>query len=98
MSQEEKGKGGGHIATYSYNRRSMQYMVRVVGPHADKFENREIPVSRQNGQSNVEKLTRLVRSGIDDGKVVPENKGKPWALYQFVQKPRGEEIADEIPF
>lgn len=88
MAQERK-----HTATYSYNQRAQQYLVRVVGPHADKFAGKEIPVTRKGGAENTEQLIRVTKSGIDEGKVTPENKGKPYALYTFVQKPRGE--ADE---
>lgn len=88
-----------HVATFSFNQRAQQYNVRVVGPHADKFAGREIPVSRLNKPDSIEKLTRMLKSGIDEGKVVPENKGKMYALYSFVQKPRAvEEEEQEIKF
>jgi len=83
-----------HRATYSRDKRKGGYLVRVVGPKATEFVNREVPVTRNDGSESVERLLKLVHSGVDDGKVVAVDKGKNYALYTFEAKPHEEEIAE----
>lgn len=83
-----------HKATYSRDKRKGGYLVRVIGPHASHFTNRDIPVSRNDGTESMERLLKLVHSGVDDGAVVAADKGKNYALYTFEAKPREEEVVD----
>jgi hypothetical protein len=83
-----------HKATYSRDKRKGGYLVRVVGPHANQFIGREVPVTRNDGSESMEKLLKLVHSGVDGGEVVAADKGKNYALYTFEPKPRDEEIVD----
>lgn len=78
-----------HKATYSTDKRKGGYLVRVEGPHAEKFVGRDVPVTRRSGQESVEHLERLIWTGTD------EDSGKPVALYAFIQKPRAD---DEYTF
>lgn len=80
-----------HKATYSRDKRKGGYLVRVVGPHATEFVGREVPVSRNDNTEGLEKLEKLITSGVDDGKIIPADKGKNWALYTFEAKPKGVE-------
>ena len=84
-----------HKATYASDKRNGGYLVRVIGPHANAFVGREVPVTRNNGSESMEKLTKLVHTGVDDGKVVKADEGKKYALYKFESRPRDEEI---VPF
>lgn len=83
-----------HRATYSRDNRSGGWLVRVVGPHANKFAKREIPVTRNDNTENMEQLTTLITSGVDEGKVIAADKGKNYALYHFEQKPREDTEAE----
>lgn len=71
-----------HKATYSTDKRTGGYLVRVAGPEAPAFVGREVPVTLKNGQEHKEKLSRLVWSGTDT------TTGERVALYQFESKPR----------
>lgn len=90
----EKAAKRQHRATYSQDKRNGGYLVRVVGPNAGAFAGREVPVEVKGGEEHPEKLTRLIATGIDDGKYNPVDKGKPWALYRFEAKPREEKKVD----
>lgn len=68
------------------------YIIRVIGPMANRFAGREVPVGRRDDSESTEKLTDLVWSGTD------EDTGKPVALYNFEPRPRGTDLDDEIPF
>lgn len=85
-----------HKATYATDKKKGGYLVRVIGPHAAEFVGREVPVTRKDDSENMEKLTRLIWSGIDSGTADNPGSGKPAALYAFEAKPKGEE--DSIPF
>jgi hypothetical protein len=74
-----------HRATYSKDKRKGGYLVRVEGPHAAKFVDRKVPVTRRDGSETVEQLKGVLWTGAD------EESGKPVALYEFEQKPRSEE-------
>lgn len=88
------GKKREHVATYAQDKKKGGYLVRVIGPSADKFAGREVPVTNREGAEHMEKLDRLVWSGIDagipakDGKPEIKGTGKPAALYTFTAKPR----------
>lgn len=74
-----------HKATYSKDKRKGGYLIRVEGPHAAKFVDRAVPVTRRDGSETVEQLKGLLWTGTD------EESGKPVALYEFEQKPRSDE-------
>lgn len=80
-----------HKATYARDKKKGGYLIRVQGPNAAKFAGREVPVTRMDDSSTMEKLTALIWSGIDT------ESGKPVALYNFEPRPR-DDINDEIPF
>ena len=77
-----------HKATYSTDKRSGGYLVRVAGPSAERFINRSVPVTLKNGSEHEEKLIKLVWVGAD------QETGEKVALYKFEAKPRIEESID----
>lgn len=79
-----------HKATYSTDKRNGGYLVRIAGPAAECFAGREVPVTTKAKTEHVEKLDRLIWTGLDK-----ESGGKV-ALYKFVSKPR--EAAPEVEF
>lgn len=79
-----------HRATYATDKRAGGYLVRVVGPNAEVFTGREVPVTTRANTEHVEKLTRLVWTGAD------KETGEKVALYRFESRPR--EAVDEVPF
>lgn len=91
---ETENKRGAHQATYARDNRTGKYLVRVTGPHSNKFVKREVPVTRKDGSTSTEMLTKVIWSGVNDD---PE-KGPvgPVTLYAF--EPRPQEEIDEIPF
>lgn len=95
MANDKETAKRQHRATYARDKRKGGYLIRVVGPHAPMFVDKDVPVSRNDGTENMERLLKLVHSGTDDGKVVAADKGKTYALYTFQAKPREE---DEVTF
>lgn len=91
---KEAKKGGGHKATYARDNQSGSYLVRVTGPHSNKFVGREVPVTRMDGTSDTEKLTKIVWTGVNDD----AEKGPlgPVTLYKFEARPKEER--EEIEF
>ena len=87
-------KGGGHKATYARDNRTGKYLVRVTGPHSNKFVGREVPVTRLDDSVSNEKLTKVIWSGVNDD----ASKGPlgPVTLYAFEARPA--EMQDEIEF
>lgn len=71
-----------HKATYARDKRAGGYLVRVEGPQANMFADREVPVLRMDGSENLEKLITVVWSGKD------KESGANVALYKFEQQPR----------
>ena len=87
---------GQHKATYTKDKRKGGYNVRVVGPHANMFAGREVPVTRRGTEApQMETLDELIFSGVDDGEYNPEDAGKNFAVYSFKARPRD---AEEIEF
>lgn len=90
-------EGRQHTAVYTSDNKKGGYLIKVVGPHANAFTGRIIPVTTRAGVEHDETLGKLVWTGIDsdspDGRV--KGTGKPCALYYFKSTPRGE---DEITF
>lgn len=83
-------KGGKHKATYATDKKKGGYLIRVVGPDAEKFVSREVPVhTKAGGTPHMEKLIKLIWSGKDT------DTGENCALYKFESKPRE---TDEIVF
>jgi hypothetical protein len=78
-----------HKATYSTDKKTGGYLIRVEGPNANAFAGREVPVTLRSGEEHTEKLERLVWAGTD------KVKATPVALYTFVSKPRE---AQEVTF
>ena len=78
-----------HRATFSRDKKTGGYLVRVEGPRAPDFAGREVPVTMRDGTEQTEKLERLIWSGKD------QESGKPVALYKFEAKPKQ---AEEISF
>jgi hypothetical protein len=79
-----------HRATYARDKQKGGYIIRVEGPSAGKFAGKVVPVTKKNGDEDMEHLDALIWSGVDD------ETGKPVSLYSFKPKPREEE--DVIPF
>lgn len=93
MATEQK-KGGGHAATYARDNRTGKYLVRVTGPHSNKFVGREVPVRRLDNTMSNEKLTKVIWSGMNED----AEKGPvgPVTLYAFEARPADQ--IDEIEF
>ena len=89
MAKDVTGKRA-HKATYATDKRKGGYLVRVAGPQSNAFVGRDVPVTTKNGSEHVEKLLRLIWSGID------KESGEPVSLYTFESKPR--EKAAEVAF
>lgn len=66
-----------HRATFSRDRRKGGYLVRVEGPHSNRFTDRTVPVTMRNGTEKDVTLRGLVWSGNDN------ESGKPVSLYEF---------------
>lgn len=100
MAKAENAKGTDerpkHKATYATDKRNGGYMIRVIGPFANRFIGRKVPVTMRNDNVHDEELVRLVWSGIDTGTDDRPGTGLPAALYTFKPKPKMED--DEIPF
>jgi hypothetical protein len=79
-----------HKATYATDKRNGGYLIRIAGPMAECFAGRDVPVNTKDGSEHVEKLERMIWTGLDK-----ESGGKV-ALYKFVSKPR--EAAPDVEF
>jgi hypothetical protein len=77
-----------HRATYASDKRKGGYNIRVVGPNADAFVGRTIPVTTKSNEEHEETLIRLFWTGID------KDSGEKVALYTFQGKPRAAEVAE----
>jgi len=81
-----------HKATYAQDKKNGGYLVRVIGPDAEKFVGREIPVTNKDGETNIEKVVRLIWKGVDtgipakDGKPEIKGTGQPAALYEMAKR------------
>jgi hypothetical protein len=91
VAKEEKRA---HKATYAADKKKGGYLVRVQGPRAADFVGRSVPVTVKSGAEHVEKLTRLIWTGTDDGEI--SGYVGPCALYAFEAKPKDK--TEEIPF
>lgn len=77
-----------HKATYARDKRKGGYLIRVTGPHADRFAGREVPVTTKDDNEHQEMLIALIWSGADT------ETGKPVALYSFASRPRDEKTEE----
>jgi len=84
-----------HKATYARDKRNGGYLVRVIGPHANAFGGKIVPVLKRDDTESEEALEVVVWSGTDTGTPTQPGTGKPVALYTFTQKPKG---AAEVEF
>lgn len=84
-----------HKATYARDKRNGGYLVRVIGPHANKFGGKIVPVVKRDDTESQEALENVVWTGIDTGTPEKPGTGKPVALYTFTQKPKSD---DDILF
>lgn len=84
-----------HKATYARDKRNGGYLVRVIGPHANAFGGKIVPVLKRDDSESEEALDVVVWSGTDTGTPTQPGTGKPVALYTFTQKPKG---AAEVEF
>jgi len=90
-----------HKATFAADKRNGGFCVRIIGPHANKFSGKIVPVTKRDDTETLEQLDRVVWTGIDtgvpakDGKPAIVGTGKPVALYTFIPKPA---VDDEILF
>jgi hypothetical protein len=81
---------GQHRATYATDKRNGGYLVRVVGPYANRFAGREVPVTLKSGDVQPEMLERLIWTGMD------KDTKQAVALYKFRSRPVEKE--EEIQF
>lgn len=78
-----------HRATYSKDKRTGRYNVRVEGPYPNRFAGREVPVTTKAGDTRTETLGDLVWSDTDD-------EGKRYALYTKI--PKAQTPDDQLEF
>lgn len=78
-----------HKATYASDKRNGGYLIRVEGPNANMFTDREVPVTRRDGTENMETLGGVIWTGKDD------DSGLPVALYKFEGRSKAK---DEVTF
>lgn len=92
MAAEPKKKAGGHEhkATYARDKRKGGWMIRVQGPHSNRFAGRTVPVTMLDNSMHEENLDKLIWTGKD------QQTGDNVTLYTFKPKPKEEE--DTIPF
>lgn len=86
----ETTKKRAHKATYARDKRKGGYLVRIQGPHAEKFAGREVPVVRKDDSETTEKLLSMLWFGTDS------ETGVPVALYTFEARPKEEEAEVEF--
>ena len=79
-----------HKATYARDKKNGGWLVRVIGPQANMFAGRTVPVTTNSGDEHDEELNKLIWSGVDNGFEDNPGTGKPAALYSFKQKPKEE--------
>lgn len=101
MTKEEQPKRQ-HKATYAADKINGGYLVRVLGPYANRFSGREVPVIRKDDTEDTEILDKLIWVGVDNDHTDPDGTvkkgtGKPVALYSFKPHPKDEKL-DEIAF
>lgn len=84
------GKKRLHKATYARDKKKGGYLVRVIGPHADAFAGRDVPVVTRDDRENIETLDKIIWSGTDTGTEDMPGTGQPAALYTFKPKPKDE--------
>lgn len=77
-----------HKATYARDKRNGGYLVRVIGPHANKFVGKIVPVVKRDDSESEELLEAVVWTGIDTGTEQNPGTGKPVALYMMAAKPK----------
>jgi len=77
-----------HRATFATDKRNGGYLIRVAGPYANRFNGRDVPVTRKDGSETTVTLERVIWAGKD------RESGEPVALYTFVR----QEIEEDIPF
>ncbi len=88
---KEKSNGRQHKATYAKDKHRGGYIIRVIGPNANRFAGRTVPVVRKDDTEDNEVLTDLIWTGKDN------ESGQTVALYNFQPKPK-DEVVDDLPF
>jgi hypothetical protein len=86
----KSGAKRAHKATFATDKRNGGYLVRVIGPHANAFGGKIVPVVKRDDSETMEELGRVVWFGIDTGTEQQPGTGKPVALYTFIPKGRSE--------
>jgi hypothetical protein len=87
---------GEHRATFCKDNYTGKWSIRVVGPRANKFAKRIIPVIKGNGETVHEECGNLSWTGVDDGSVIASDAGRNVAIY--VHRPKPRDLDEEIPF
>lgn len=90
MADKETTPQRSHKATYARDKKKGGYLIRVSGPNANAFVGRDIPVTTLGGSEHMEKLLRLIWTGVDTGEYGGK-AGEPIALYAFESRPRALE-------
>lgn len=91
MAKKNEGNGRSHKASYARDKKKGGYIIRVEGPHANRFAGRDVPVGRRDGTEDTEHLEELLWTGVDS------ETQQPVALYTFTARPKDEQ-AEEIPW
>jgi len=67
-----------HRATFARDKRNGGYLIRVMGPYANRFAGREVPVTLKSGATRQASLEAVIWTGNDN------ETGQPVALYTFL--------------
>ena len=79
-----------HKATWSTDKRKGGYLIRVIGPNANRFAGRDVPVTRRDDSESIEHLEALIWTGTD------KDTGAPVALYKVTPRPPDSDREEEI--
>lgn len=86
--QEVNKSNRKHKATYAKDKLRGGYSICVKGPNANKFANREVPVTLKSGEENIELLTELQNVSEDT------ETGEMLAFYKFEKKETSDDAAE----
>lgn len=97
MAKKETNGERRHKATYCKDKYTGGWTIRVVGPQANRFAGRIVPVKRADESEEQEQLKDLRWTGPDKDVRTGEETGLLAAIYNFEPKPKGEQD-EEILF
>ena len=86
VEKTEPKKKRAHKATFARDKRKGGYLIRVEGPAANRFANKEVPVTLKNGEERLETLENVIWSGKDketgNPRIYTRNDGTSGTSYE----------------